>query len=82
MVYVEEEAQKRVREIKGPETEAHTLFILKTLKEAEKPLSTDLISFLTGISKPECCRILEKLEKEWKLVRKMTAVKKAYYKAL
>ena len=81
MVYVEEEAQRRVRKIKRPETEAYSLLILKVLRETKKPRSTDLISFLTGIDKPECCRILEKLEKEWKLVRKVTASKTGYYKA-
>lgn len=87
MEYVEREAKRRVEEISDryrdmAETAAYDRAILKVLKEAKEPLSVDLISFFTGISKSRCCKILRKLEAKWNLVRKVTVSKVAYYVAV
>jgi hypothetical protein len=84
MDYVEREAKKRVKEMTGryrqlAETEAYDQVILKVLKEAKEPLSVDLISFLSGISKTRCCQTLKKLEKKWDMVKKVTVRESAYY---
>jgi len=84
MDYVEKEAQRRVDGILSKygrlaETEAYDGVILKLLKDFKRPLSVELISFLTGISKQRCCKIIHKLEKKWRLIRKVTISKSAYY---
>lgn len=86
MEYVEREAKRRVKEMsvryrKMVEIEPYDQAILKILKEAKDPLSVELISFLTGISKSRCCKILSKLEGKWNLVRKVTVSRVAYYVA-
>lgn len=84
MDYVEKEAQRRVDEILNKygrlaETEAYDKVIVKLLKDFKQPLSVELISFMTGISKQRCCKTLNKLEKKWGIVRKVTISKVAYY---
>ena len=81
--YVEKEAQRRVDEIlkkygRLGETEAYDRVIVKLLKDFKQPLSVELISFLTGISKSRCCKILSSLEK-WRIVKKVTVSKASYY---
>ena len=85
--YVERKARERVERIRSKygalaEEEAYDEVVLKLMREFEEPMSIDLISFITGIDKPRCCKILKRLEKKWKLVRKITAVKVSYYKAI
>lgn len=87
MDHVEREAQKRVKKLsekyrKMVKNDSYDQVILEVLREADKPLSIDLISFLTGISKSRCCKILKKLEKKWKTVRKVTVRESAYYTAV
>jgi len=87
MEYIDREAKRRAKRIlekyrELPETEPYDRVILKVLREAKEPLSIDLISFLTGISKSRCCKVLKRLEEKWKLVRKVTVSKSAYYVAL
>jgi predicted transcriptional regulator len=84
MDYVEKEAQRRVDEILSKygrlrETETYDRVIVKVLKDFKQPLSVELISFLTGISKPRCCKILNKLEKKWRIIKKVTVSKSSYY---
>lgn len=85
MDYVEREAERRIAEITGKYRQLHQAYdqiILKVLRESKEPMSVDLISFLTGINKSRCCKILNKLEKKWKLIRKVTVSKTTYYEAL
>lgn len=87
MEFVEREAKKRVREMMSEygqlaEKEAYDQVILKVLRDAKEPLSVDLISFLTGISKTRCCQTLKRLEKKWEMVRKVTVRESAYYAAV
>ena len=84
MDYVERQAKKRVEEMTNKykrlaKTEAYDHVILKVLREAEEPLSVDLISFLTGINKSRCCRTLERLAKKWNMIRKVTVRETTYY---
>jgi Fic family protein len=84
MEHVEKEAQRRVNEILGKygrlgETEAYDRIIVKLLKDFKQPLSVELISFLTRISKSRCCKILSRLEKKWRIVKKVTVSKASYY---
>jgi len=84
MDYVEKEAERRVKEILNKygrlgETEAYDRVIVKLLKDFKQPLSVEMISFLTGISKPRCCKILNNLEKKWRIVKKVTVSKASYY---
>jgi len=84
MDYVEKEAQRRVDGIltkygRLAETEAYDRVIVKLMKDFKQPLSVELISFMTGISKQRCCKTLNKLEKKWKIVRKATTSKASYY---
>jgi Fic family protein len=86
MEYVEKEARRRVEEMSSKyttavETEPYDQAILRLLRESEEPMSVELISFLTGISKSRCCKVLRKLEEKWSLVRKVTVSKVAYYVA-
>lgn len=83
MDYVEKEAQRRVSEILNKygslgETEAYDKVIVKLLKDFKQPLSVELISFLTRISKSRCCKILNSLEK-WRIIKKVTVSKASYY---
>lgn len=82
--YVEKEAESRVKKILAKygrlgETEAYDRVIVNLLKDFKQPLSVELVSFLTGISKPRCCKILSKLEKKWRIIRKVTVSKASYY---
>ncbi|MDI6826775.1 MAG: hypothetical protein QMD36_06395 [Candidatus Aenigmarchaeota archaeon] len=84
MEYVEKEAQRRVEKTLGKygrlgQTEAYDRVIVKLLKDFKQPLSVELISFLTGISKSRCCKILSKLEKKWRIIKKVTVSKASYY---
>ena len=84
MDYVEKEAESRVKKILAKygrlgETEAYDRVIVNLLKDLKQPLSVELVSFLTGISKPRCCKILSKLEKKWRIIRKVTVSKASYY---
>jgi len=84
MEHVEREAQRRVNEILNKygrlgETEAYDRIIVKLLKDFKQPLSVELISFLTGINKSRCCKILSKLEKKWRIIKKVTVSKVSYY---
>jgi DNA invertase Pin-like site-specific DNA recombinase len=84
MDYVEKEAQRRVGEIlskyaKLGETNAYDKVIIRLLKDFKQPLSVELISFLTGISKSRCCKVLNRLEKKWKTIRRVTVSKASYY---
>ena len=83
MEYVEKEAEKRAKEISKKyrllsETKTYDRVILRLLKKANRPLSADLISFLTGVSKSHCHNVLRELEKG-KLIKKTTICKTAYY---
>ena len=87
MEYVERRARERVERITGKykglaEDEAYDRVILKLMREFEEPMSIDLISFMTGIDKPRCCKVLKRLEKKWKLVRRVTTAKVSYYRAM
>jgi uncharacterized membrane protein YheB (UPF0754 family) len=84
MDYVEKEAESRVKEILDKygrlgETEAYDNVIVKLLKDFNQPLSAEMISFLSGIGKSRCCKILDKLEKKWRIIRKVTVSKASYY---
>jgi predicted transcriptional regulator len=84
MDYVDKEAESRVKKIMSKyeglkEQEAYDDVILKLLKDFNQPLSVELISFLTGISKSRCCKILDKLEKKWRIIKKATVSKASYY---
>lgn len=84
MEHVEKEAQKRASEILDKygqlgKIEAYDRVILKLLKDAKQPLSVELISFLTGINKSRCCKILSRLEKKWKTIKRVTVSKTSYY---
>jgi len=83
MDYVDKEAQRRIDEIlkkygRLGETEAYDRVIVKLLKDFKQPLSVELVSFLTGISKSRCCKILSSLEK-WRIIKKVTVSKASYY---
>jgi Fic family protein len=83
MEYVEKEAERRVEKILHKygglkETEAYDRIIVRLLKDFKQPLSIEIISFLTGISKSRCCKTLSKL-KRWKIAKKVTVSKSAYY---
>jgi predicted transcriptional regulator len=52
---------------------------VKLLKDFKQPLSVELISFMSGIGKSRCCKILEKLEKKWRIIKKVTVSKASYY---
>jgi DNA-binding transcriptional regulator GbsR (MarR family) len=62
--------------------ESYDTVIIKLLKEVNQPLSVELISFLTGISKPRCCMTLKRLERKWDMIRKVTVKEAAYYTAI
>lgn len=84
MDFVEKEAESRVKKMLSKyenlkEQEAYDSVIVKLLKDFKQPLSVELISFLTGISKPRCCKILDKLEKKWRTIKKVTVSKASYY---
>lgn len=87
MEHVEREAQKRVKKLsekyrKVVKNDPYDEVILEVLREADKPLSVDLIFFLTGIGKSRCCKVLKKLEKKWKMVKKVTVSEGVYYQAV
>lgn len=87
MDHVEREAQKRVKKLSERyrdmvKNNSYDQVILEVLREADKPLSVDLVSFLTGISKSRCCKILKKLEKKWRIVKKVTVSKTGYYQVV
>jgi DNA invertase Pin-like site-specific DNA recombinase len=82
--YVEKEAQRRVDKILGKygrlrEAEAYDRVVVRLLKDFKQPLSVELISFLTGISKSRCCKILNRLEKKWRIIKRVTVSKTSYY---
>lgn len=84
MEHIERQARKRVEKIvdkykKLSGIESYDTIILKVLKEANEPVSVELISFLTGISKSRCCRILKRLDKKWGMIKKVTVRETAYY---
>ncbi len=84
MDHVEKEAESRVKKILGKyeglrEQEAYDGVIVKVLKDFKQPLSVELISFLTGIGKSRCCKVLDKLEKKWRIIKKVTVSKASYY---
>ena len=86
MEHVDTEARKTAEQIaaryrKMVEIEPYDEVVLKLLREMKEPLSIDLISFLTGISKSRCCKILKKLEETWRLVKRVTVARVAYYVA-
>jgi len=86
MEHIDTEARKRAERLaakyrKMVEITPYDQVILNLLKEVKEPLSIDLISFLTGISKSRCCKILRKLEEKWGLVKKVTVAQVAYYTA-
>ena len=84
MDHVEKEAESRVKKILSKyeglkEQEAYDGVIVKVLKDFNQPLSVELISFLTGIGKSRCCKVLTKLEKKWRIIKKVTVSKASYY---
>ena len=84
--YVERKARERVERIRSKygalaEDEAYDRVVLKLMREFEEPMSIDLISFISGIDKPRCCKVLKRLEEKWKLVRRVTVAKVSYYRA-
>jgi hypothetical protein len=84
MDHVEREAQRRVSEIvhkygRLGEIEAYDRVIVRLLKDFRQPLSVELISFLTGINKSRCCKVLDRLEKKWRMIRRVTVSKSSYY---
>ena len=86
MEYVDKEARRRVemmmqRYRQMREKDPYDQVILKVLKESKEPLSVDLISFLTGIDKSRCCKVLRRLEEKWSLITKVTVSRVAYYVA-
>jgi len=87
MEYVDREARLRVEKLMDrhrtlAEGEPYDQVILKMLRESKHPLNVDLISFLTGISKSRCCKVLKSLEEKWKLIKKVTVSRVAYYEAV